>query len=315
MASIYILGAGAMGCLWASHLHRALRQDARHSVAFLSTKPDTNERVTFSLTSPFLSPSESLFQTDLPVSKPADLNIATSDQPNIILLCTKSYHALDAALQLKPFLNEHSYLVLFQNGLGSQYAILDALGDIAIYAAVSTEGVNRQASGKLVHAGKGLTRIGPLNDTAREISKFRHCLEMLSHDGIETLAQETIWPALWEKLAINCAINPFTAILDCPNGEIKNSPLFQQNWPALKQELCALLNQAGMSTLEDELEQSVFQVIEHTRSNISSMLQDIRAHRKTEIDDINGFAADYLSAHNLPSIINSQLSAKVREIQ
>jgi 2-dehydropantoate 2-reductase len=91
--------------------------------------------------------------------------------------------------------------------------------------------------------------------------------------------------------------------------------MFQENWPELNHELCTMLNQAGVKTSKEELEQRVFQVIENTRSNISSMLQDVRAGRKTEIEDINGFAATYLSSNSLSSRINSLLLEKVQEIQ
>lgn len=300
-----------MGCLWASHLHLAFVQKPLHSVQFVSTRNNAPKQIKFSLHSPFLPATQnnnsSEFNIDLPVQTPAELKTATQAQPNIILLCTKSYHALEAALKLQPLLNEHCYLVLFQNGLGSQHKILEALPNIAIYAAVSTEGVNRQANGNLVHAGKGLTRIGPLNEAAVQALKFGNCLDALAHKGLETQANENIWPALWEKLAINCAINPFTAILDCPNGEIRNATFFQENWPLLKLELTAMLNAAGVEITSSELEVRVFQVLENTRTNISSMLQDRRTKRKTEIEDINGFAAAYLQSKGLSCRVNQQL--------
>ena len=302
-----------MGCLWASHLHHAFQQTSEHSVQFLSTRDKTHRHIQFSLSSPFLSVEQQHFNINLPVSKPSDIKPATQTQPNIILLCTKSYQALEAALKLQPFLNAHCYLILFQNGLGSQHKILEGLQDIAIYAAVSTEGVNRQADGNLIHAGKGLTRIGPLNEAARQQLKFNKCLEALTHNGIQTQANDNIWPALWEKLAINCAINPFTAILDCPNGEIKNTRLFQEKWPALKSELSAMLNQAGVTISSQELEARVFKVIENTRNNISSMLQDVRAKRQTEIEDINGFAARYLAENGLSNTVNQNLLMAVLE--
>jgi 2-dehydropantoate 2-reductase len=315
MALIYILGAGAMGSLWATHLHLAFKDQSHHCVQFLSTRNNAPKQISFSLNSPFLlahqNSSLSNFEIEIPVNKTSKLNTATQENPNIILLCTKSYHALDACLKLKPYLNEHCYLVLFQNGLGSQHKIIEALPEIPIYAAVSTEGVNRQIDGELVHAGKGLTRIGPLNDRAKESTNFKNCINALTHQGLDTKAAENIWQALWEKLAINCAINPFTAILNCTNGEIKDSALFQENWPLLKIELTEMLNAEDIDISFTELEQRVFQVIQNTQSNISSMLQDKRAKRKTEIGDINGFAAGYLEEKGLNNTINAMLYKKL----
>lgn len=316
MASIYILGAGAMGSLWATHLHLALKDQTQHSVRFISTRNNPPKQISFSLNSPFLlahqNSQQAQFEIDISVVKTSELKVATAENPNIILLCTKSYHALDAALKLKPYLNEHNYLMLFQNGLGSQHKIQDAFPDIPIFAAVSTEGVNRQENGTLLHAGKGLTRIGPLNEKAIKPTVFERCIDALTYQGLATEATENIWQALWEKLAINCAINPFTAILNCPNGEIIHSDLFKENWPTLKTELSQMMTAAGFPISETELEARVFQVIHNTRTNIASMLQDVRAKRKTEIEDINGFAAKYLKDKSLKNSVNTMLYEKLR---
>lgn len=307
MASFYILGAGAMGSLWATHLHLAYQHNHQHSVQFLSSRARPPKHVNIALSSPFLREEQTRFNLQFPVVEPTQLNSATPENPTIILICTKSYHALEACTALKPFLKKHHYLVLFQNGLGSQHKIIRALNNIPIYAAVSTEGVNRQVTGTLIHAGKGLTRIGPLNEKAKDALTFNTCTKALTHKGLQVQATEDIWKALWEKLAINCAINPFTAILNCPNGDIKNSLLFKENWPSLKLELTDMMNCAGIEITHDALEERVFAVIESTKDNISSMLQDVRAKRKTEIEDINGFAAHYLKRNNLTHEVNNTL--------
>lgn len=312
MASIYILGAGAMGSLWATHLYLAFKNNAEHTVQFLSSRENPPTHINFSLHSPFLLEASVNFDIQLPVINISQQNIATPESPNIILICTKSYHALEACLALQTTLNEHSYLVLFQNGLGSQHQVIDALNDnIPIYAAVSTEGVNRQVNGNLIHAGKGLTKIGPLNDKAKEKINFEKCMSALTHSGLDTKASESIWHALWEKLAVNCAINPFTAILDCPNGEIKDSTLFKESWPLLRVELTEMLNVAGINISIEELETLIFKVIHNTQNNISSMLQDVRTKRKTEIEDINGFAAEYLEDNHLKNGVNKKLYMQV----
>tara|TARA_R110001592_G_scaffold69367_6_gene212590 strand:- start:7621 stop:8580 length:960 start_codon:yes stop_codon:yes gene_type:complete len=315
MASIHILGAGAMGSLWATHLHLAFKQKNQHSVQFLSTRTNPNKKISFSLKSPFLLATQSTFETKLQIIDAAQLKTSSYDNPNIILICTKSYHTLEACLALKPFLNEHSFLVLFQNGLGSQHKIIEALHDIPIFAAVSTEGVNRLENGSLIHAGKGLTRIGPLNDKAKDTATFECCVDALTYQGLATEATENIWQALWEKLAINSAINPFTAILNCPNGEIIHSGLFKENWPILKTELAEMMTAAGFPISETELEARVFQVIQNTRINIASMLQDVRAKRKTEIEDINGFASAFLLKNHLSNRVNKNLYEKVTALK
>ena len=76
----------------------------------------------------------------------------------------------------------------------------------------------------------------------------------------ELVGDSVFWSALWHKLAINCAINPFTAIADCQNGKVLNLDLFIQVWPDLREELVQMLKQAGYPMQKADLEHRVFSV-------------------------------------------------------
>lgn len=81
-------------------------------------------------------------------------------------------------------------------------------------------------------------------------------------------------------------INPLTAIWNCPNGELRHHP---QEIMQICEEVAAVIEREGHHTSAEDLRDYVMQVIDATAENISSMLQDIRALRHTEIDYINGF--------------------------
>ncbi len=82
-------------------------------------------------------------------------------------------------------------------------------------------------------------------------------------------------------------INPLTAIWNCPNGELRHHP---QEIMQICEEVAAVIEREGHHTSAEDLRDYVMQVIDATAENISSMLQDIRALRHTEIDYINGFS-------------------------
>ena len=296
---IHVLGAGSMGCLWAAHLSQ------QHSVNFLTTRENHPARQIFTLSKPYQETSQDY---QIPIVSPSSL----PEEVSTLLVCTKSMDALPALMQLKDKITNKTKLVLFQNGLGSQFSIIKHFPDNAIFAAVSTEGANRRSATEIIHAGVGLTVIGLLNqlntiEDKQETIVTKECFELLNSAELMVQMKKDIWQALWSKLVINCAINPFTALLNCKNGEVKSHIFFKERWPELRCELSNLMQAAGYPRSELEIEHTVFDVMEKTENNISSMLQDIRAKRLTEIDDINGFASTFLKSKNLSFTVNHQL--------
>ena len=307
-----------MGCLWAAHLQCGHKRDTNHRIAFIDSRkpgnPAQHENLRFTISSPFLAHIAEQRHLSFAMESPAGLDGSIDN----LLVCTKSFSALPALKQLSTCISAGTRLVLFQNGLGSQHEILQAFPNNPVFAAVTTEGANRRSHDEIVHAGKGLTRLGPLNEAAKDTSHRTQLLSLLQPETLSTQLElqyePDIWQALWHKLVINCAINPYTALLDCANGALRSSPRFLAEWPQLRHELSSLLELAGFPLPETEIEQTVFEVMKKTQENISSMLQDVRAGRTTEIMDINGFAAQYLESHGKPHILNTKLAMEVSAI-
>ena len=108
----------------------------------------------------------------------------------------------------------------------------------------------------------------------------------------------------WRKLAVNCVINPLTAIKGCKNGDLRDYP---QEVAAICREVAAVMEREGIHTSAENLLFYVEQVIESTAENISSMLQDVRAQRHTEIDYITGFLLNRARAHGVAVPENARL--------
>ncbi len=313
--NLHIMGAGAMGCLWAAHLHCGFAKTSGPQLSFIDSRPGSSQAkrkaLCFSITSPFLP--------HLPNDRALSFKLEQQPQAiDCLLVCTKSFDALPGLQNIGEAITEQSILVLFQNGLGSQYDILEAFPNNPIFAAVTTEGAHRISAHQVIHAGSGITRIGPLNNAAKSADIVQVLLNYLQTPALDnTLALQyakDIWQALWHKLVINCAINPYTALLNCPNGQVSTSQRFIEDWPIMKQELGELLAYAHYPLAEEEIENLVFEVMQKTKDNISSMLQDVRAGKRTEIKDINGFAARFLAQHNHHSQVNVRLANELKAL-
>ena len=120
--------------------------------------------------------------------------------------------------------------------------------------------------------------------------------------------------ALWLKLAINCAINPLTAVHGCLNGELAQRPELAMEVRRLCEEIAAISRAAGYTSAAANLEQAVTDVIAGTANNRSSMLQDVQDGHRTEIDYITGYLLCVARRHGIAAPCNQSLFERVHNM-
>ncbi|MEZ4769664.1 MAG: ketopantoate reductase C-terminal domain-containing protein [Caldilineales bacterium] len=135
---------------------------------------------------------------------------------------------------------------------------------------------------------------------------------MLDAAGFETRAAADVDGLLWSKVVINAAINPLTALLRVPNGEL----LARTDARALMAEAALEAAAAGRArglhlTFEDPV-LAAEEVARRTAANHSSMFQDILRGAPTEIDAICGAVVEAGEQTGVPSPVNRTLWRLVR---
>ena len=199
-----------------------------------------------------------------------------------LIVATKAQDALPAVESVAPSLADDCALLLMQNGMGSQEAIVARFPGLSIHAASSTEGAYREAPDTVVHAGRGITRIGLLNGaTVDWVGLFRAA-------QLEAEPVERIEWHLANKLRINCLINPLTVVYDCRNGALLEDAHALDQMRKLGEQADAVLSAAGFTFTEPAFD-AACTVARATAANRSSMLQDARAGRRTELDYMTGY--------------------------
>lgn len=221
-----------------------------------------------------------------------------------LIVCTKAYDVLPALQGLGARLAPDAALLLVQNGMGSQQAVVRAFPGCSIYAASTTEGAYRPAPGCVVHAGRGITRIGRLRGAAQD------WVGLLQAAGLDCEAVEAIDWHLAGKLRINALINPLTVLHGCRNGELLTRPEAVAAMRRLGAEADAVLAAAGYTFPEPAFEQAAA-VARQTAANVSSMLQDARAGRPLELDAITGHLLELAQRHGVPAPEHQALYEKL----
>lgn len=180
-------------------------------------------------------------------------------------------------------------LLCFQNGIGHGEFLAESIEPESIYLAVTTEAARKRSDTEVEHTGRGTTTVGPFAE-----ADGRHCLNieksliiLLNQAGFVTYSSNVIHSMVWNKVLINSAINPLTAILRIRNGELLESPHCLSLMRSLIDEGSEIVRAAGYS-VADDLWERLLEVCRSTASNASSMLQDVTQGKATEVDWING---------------------------
>lgn len=279
-SSWHVLGAGSLGGLWATRLFRA-----GIPLRIILRSP---ERLADYQAAGGLGLIEDESLHVYPV--PAELPDASAPIGRLLVAC-KAYDAEAAIAAVAPRLIKGAEILLLQNGLGSQQAIAERWPESRCVFVSSTEGAYRQADFRIVYAGHGQNWLGEPDPCSPP-----SWLADLVAAGIPYAWADDILGKLWRKLAINCAINPLTVLHDCRNGELLTHriPLH-----GLCTELGELLRTCNQPDAADGLEDDVLRVIEATANNFSSMQQDVRSGRRTEVSFLLGHACHTAQQHGL----------------
>ncbi len=282
---LVIIGQGAIGSLLTL---KCIQNDIPYGV--ITRHPSTV---------PMTFPDEALVVTPTVVEP---CNIQPDD---IIIVPTKAYQVMDALHTLAPFIH-HQPVVLFHNGMGVKEAIQAQYPNLCVYAATTQYGALKTSPTSCHQTGQGKTAIGGIQNTHDELDqKITHLLDKL-FPPCEW--QPAIEKMLWQKLAINCAINPLTAIKQCRNGELLNhvDEIMQ-----ICEEICQVMSTCGISLATHELYSEVIAVCQSTASNYSSMNRDVHFNRFTEIEHITGYLLNQADLHGLETPLNRQIYERI----
>ncbi|GGI75226.1 ketopantoate reductase family protein [Legionella impletisoli] len=223
-----------------------------------------------------------------------------------LILCCKAYDIVPLLRQIRPFLAENALVVMIHNGIGVLEEIKAFLPDLRLVLGISTLGAYLEQPFKIKACMGGQLQLGILNGhfTFTETEAIKASFEQTK---LTIQWQNDIKPFMWKKFAINCAINMFTAIYQCKNGDLLSRP---EEIRKQCDEIALVLNAYEVEITSDGLFQTVMQVIRQTAANYSSMYTDAVNGKKTELNYLNEQLVRLAKAKYLPTPFSSALIAQ-----
>ncbi|WCN09282.1 ketopantoate reductase family protein [Marinomonas mediterranea] len=321
-----IIGAGAVGLLWSAKL--ASRNTDVH-LLYRSHNPGNHIHIEDDASEAGLG-DDARDIDDLsgnaildPVTKVKSLTVDELDYKyDNILICTKSFDLVDAYQSIREFTKKNANIWTLCNGMGMHDELLPHLkSGQKLWAGVTSEGALKINHNTVKRTGSGDTFFGIYkpSDKSNDVETTQPFLE----DTIfHSLLVPNITHRMLEKLAVNCVINPITALFEIRNGEVLDEP-YKSLAEQCTKELADCYLEAPLQPLISNaasfsffnLVNRVYTVAQLTRLNHSSMHEDLKFGRKTEIENISGYMIKQ-ATNNLPlqsTLLHAILSPTKRE--
>ena len=223
------------------------------------------------------------------------------------IVLVKSIQTKRVAQQLSVCLVEDGLALTLQNGLGNDVTLAEVLGAERIACGVTTVGATLIEPGLVRFGGKGVISLG-------NKERLQSLADLLIKAGFEVEIVKNTESLVWGKLVINASINPITALLKVPNGDLVANPSARTLMGLTANEATMVSLAKGIKLPYPDPVAMVESVAQKTASNQSSMLKDVIRNRPTEIDAINGAVVHVGEALNVPVDINRTLWLLVKAL-
>lgn len=279
MKKVIICGLGAVGLTYAARLN---------SKSELFVLVDRERLKKYKENKPVFNGMEQEFNYILPdIGFPVD----------VIIIATKSYD-LDSAIEnIKNFVTEKTIIISLLNGISSELKIKTAYPQATV---LKSYFIGHSA----IRFGNSVMQDGVGEIVVEENSEMK---EFLEECEIDYSMPKDIDYSMWLKFTMNIFSNQVSAILNMKFGELKQNQAFIEFAKKLINEVREIAEKKGIKNLENLEKDALDSLQKMSNSGKTSMLQDILAGRKTEVDIFAGEIIKLGKEYNVKTPYNQVL--------
>ncbi len=299
--SVVIVGAGAMGCLFAA---RMAEQGATVTLV------DVDRDRLSAIAGEGISLKDDAGTRTLRVGAALAADVAAP--VDLVLLFTKGTHSAAAIASVAHLASPDTIALTLQNGIGNADLLAEAFG--AERVLMGTAHVPADFTGKsgVVTHGFGFLELGGFTPEAQPYSQ--PVAELLERSGFKTKIAADANHAVWEKVAFNAALNAMAMICEVPNAGMDNEP-GKRIAASVVDETLAVAAAKGIHLEREQILSTIASALKEHAHHKASMLQDREHGRMTEIGTINGAIAREGAELGVPTPVCETLTDLVRVIE
>ena len=297
---ICVVGCGAIGSLFAAHLGRLAEAEVwAYDVAAAQVRAINDSGLQLTGADPMVSR----------VRAAADGAEIPPCQFGIV--ATKSLHT-ESAMAATASVFADAAVCSVQNGVGNEELIARHVPRVIRGTTIVAGCV--PAPGVVQLDAPGDTWIGPFGPKPARMDEVRLLADLLTRSGLRTIALADSRGAQWTKLIFNAATSPVAALTGLTMGQLGGAAEARELISGLADEGCAVADALGI-TLDADPMALIDEAVSHAHGHQPSMLQDVLARRRTEIDVLNGGIVRLGREAGLPSPLNQAVTALIHGLE
>lgn len=237
----------------------------------------------------------------------------TAPPADLVIVGVKWHQLPEAIGLLRPFVGPDTVVLSLLNGIESENVIARELGVRPLYSFVVETDAGRKGL-CIEYRTLGTIVFGEArnDEVSARVAAVR---DLLERAGIPYRIPVDMLRDLWWKFMLNVGVNPTSAIMKAPYGVFQTSETARECVRMACREVLAVAGPEGVALTEADIE-AFFPIFNRlSPEKKTSMLQDVEAGRKTEIEIFAGTVVALGRRHDIPTPVNTMLLNMITTIE
>ena len=251
--------------------------------------------------------------------KKLDLNYilpdGTSYKADLIIIATKYDGLNDTIKNIENFVKDDTIIISLLNGVTSEEIIAQKYGWRHLPLAYFIGHSAMRNGNSLTHDGTGYIVFGIKDPKQTDINDKKLLMEYFDKIGISYKTPDDMYRSLWLKYLLNVSTNQLSAILGMTFGQMQKNPKFKELMIKIMQEVIEIAKSSGVNNTETMIEEALASFDKMIPEGKTSMLQDVEAGRKTEVEIFASTVIDLGKKYNIPTPYNNILKEMIEIIE
>lgn len=284
---VYLLGLGALGTMYAAKL-----QQFKRSLVKVIVDEERKDR--YEQEPVFVNGN--LFRFDLITPKD------NAEPADLIIVALKQHHLQKALPLMAPFVGKNTTILSLLNGISSEEIIARHFGEEHLLYGFGVQMDVLRGGRDVTFANMGYVVFGEKNNHNSE--RIEALKDLLNQAGIPFRVPPDILKAMWFKFMLNVAVNQVSALMKMPFGQFRENEEARNMLLLAAREVQLIAQRKNIAISDDDVPEMMAIILALNPAGKTSMLQDVEAHRKTEVEIFAGEVVRQGEALDIETPIN-----------